>query len=145
MMKIGCKKASEASQVGCQVGNRYRKAFLSLGGPILANLGPQTGACLSWINAPGGMRGAPGDSRFKLSAFLNHILHGRPRGGGRIQTLRAFRWTCFRNSRLRNLKSSYYHIIVSSYYRIFVSSYYSIIVLQFCKYVVLLFHSIIVS
>ena len=30
------------------------------------------------------MRGAPGDSRFELSALLIHIWHGRPRGGGRI-------------------------------------------------------------
>ena len=68
-MKIGCKKVSEAPQGGYEVGNRHRKAFLSLGGPILANLGPETGARLSCINAPGGMRGGPGDSRFKLSAF----------------------------------------------------------------------------
>ena len=83
-MKIGCKKVSEAPQGGYEVGNRHRKAFLSLGGPILANLGPQTGAKVSCTNALGGMRGGPGDSRFELKALLIHIQHGRPRGGGRI-------------------------------------------------------------
>ena len=30
------------------------------------------------------MRGGPGDSRFELKALLPLVLHGRPRGGGRI-------------------------------------------------------------
>ena len=84
LKKNGAKKGAEASQAGCEVRIPYRKAIVMFLGPILVNLGPHLAFNLRQINAVG-MRGAPGDSRIELSALLNHIWHGRPRGGGRFQ------------------------------------------------------------
>ena len=82
MKKIGAKKGSEASQAGYEADNPHRRALLSYESPILSNFGPHLGPKLRRTNAPGGMRGAPGDSRFELKLSLHSSYTVAPEGVG---------------------------------------------------------------
>ena len=48
--------------------------------PILTNLGPHLAPKVRETNAPGGMRGAPGDSRFKLKLSFHSSYTVAPEG-----------------------------------------------------------------
>ena len=80
LKKIGAKKGSEASQAGYEADNPHRRALLSYESPILTNFGPHLGPRLRKPNAPGGMRGAPGDSRFELKLSLHSSYTVAPEG-----------------------------------------------------------------
>ena len=80
MKKIGAKKGSEASQAGYEADNPHRRALLSYESPILSNFGPHLGPEVRKLNALGGMRGAPGDSRFELKLSLHSSYTVAPEG-----------------------------------------------------------------
>ena len=62
------------------------------------------------------MRRGPGHSRFKLSAFIaSRVLHGRPRGGGRIDNAcgASPATLCFHPSKLKTLSLSLLEVVLA--------------------------------